>query len=263
MKKYFVYIALLLLQVQIIRGQDTIRIMTINIDQGVDTTLQYIGEVIRSYNPDLVSMQEVDMYPKRSTAPRQFGKNFMAELGYFADMQGVFGKAFDHPGGWDYGDAILSKYSFSESASTILKHQKNTEPRQLLLIHTNIKGHDICFASTHLSHENKANRADQLKQIRQIMQRRKEKIKFVCGDLNSDTSENLVLSVMKHWRDALPDNEGTFSSAHGQWHYKAYKYDYILYRCAMDKKIEVIQTIIRCNEEITDHCICIADIVIR
>ena len=210
------------------RAQDTIRIMTININQGVDASLPQISEKIRSYQPDLVAIQEVDMYPKRSYAPNQHNKNFIAELSYFADMQGVFGKAWDHPGGWEYGDAILSKYSFCKSENYILKNLKGTEPRQLLIIHVRIKGHDVCFASTHLCHENAVNRVMQMRQIKNIMKKQKEKIQFVCGDLNSDLSEDLVFTILRDWKDVLPPEEGTCSSDKA-WHYKAHKYDYILY----------------------------------
>lgn len=91
------------------------------------------------------------------------------------------------------------------------------------------------------------------------MRKQKESIKFVCGDLNSDTKENLVHPILKKWKDALPDDEGTFSSFNGKPHFKAYKYDYILYQ----GKVEVVQTMFRCNETLTDHCICIADLIIR
>lgn len=259
MKRIAFLVTLFALFAQFTWGQDTIRIMTINIHQGSDTTLQRLGEVIREYHPDFVAVQEVDMYPNRSEAELARNKNFIAELSYFSDMQGVFGKAWDHPGGWDYGDAILTKHSFSKSECSILTHYGNTEPRQLLLIHTKVKGHAICFGCTHLCHEKPANRSAQLKQIKRIMRKQKENIKFVCGDLNSDTKENLVHPILKKWKDALPDDEGTFSSFNGKPHFKAYKYDYILYQ----GKVEVVQTMFRCNETLTDHCICIADLIIR
>ena len=263
MKKLLHILFALVLQVQLVCSQDTIRIMTINIDHGVDTTIQCIGERIRYYHPDLVAVQEVDIYPRRMDVPLRIGRNFISELSYYTNMHGVFGKALGFPPDWDYGDAILSRYSFTKSETTIFKNNNGAEPRQLLMIHTSVKGHDICFASTHLCHESVSNRTAQLKQVRQIMQRQKEKIRFVCGDLNSDVRENLVHNVMRNWHDALPEEEGTFSSLWSH-NYKAYKYDYILYNDMNSKlKIEVIQNIIDCDAGITDHCICIADIVIK
>jgi endonuclease/exonuclease/phosphatase family metal-dependent hydrolase len=245
-----------------VKAQDTIRIMTFNIDQGLDTSLQVIGEIIKSYHPDFVALQEVDMFPHRSYAPHQHDKNFIAELCYYADMQGVFGKAWDHPGGWDFGDAILSKHSFTKSENFSLPHIVNTEPRQLLLIHSSVNGLPICFACTHLSYENKTLRAMQIRKIKQIMKKQKEKIQFVCGDFNSDISENLVSSILNQWKDALPEGEGTFSS-NREWHYMEHKYDYILYNYKKKKNIEVIYSTIDCDDQITDHCIGVTDIIIK
>lgn len=239
-------------------SHDTIRIMTINIHQGTDTCLQAIGEFIGQYKPDLVALQEVDQWPKRPEAPKQTGKNFIAELSFYADMMGYFGKAYDHPRGWDYGDGILSKYPVTEIESVILPHIGKAEPRQILIAHLNVKGHKICFASTHLAHENKANRELQINKVRSVMKKQKEKIKFVCGDLNSDPKEDLILRTMRKWTDALPEGEKTFPS------YKRdneYKYDYILYEAT--NCIEIINQEIICESKITDHCACIIDIVIR
>jgi len=134
-KSKYILVVLLGILSAAVWGQDTIRIMTIIINQGADTTLQRIGEFIKSYNPDFVAVQEVDMYPHRSYAPHQFDRNFMAELGYYADMQGVFGKAIEHPsGGWNYGDAIFTKHPYTKSESVTLKHLALTEKRQLLMI---------------------------------------------------------------------------------------------------------------------------------
>lgn len=263
MNKHITTIFILMLcMLHTMYAQDTIRIMTLNIDHGSEASLQTIGTIIKSYNPDLIALQEVDIYPAREYVAHQKGKNFIAELSYYSDMQGVFGKALDHPGRWDYGDAILSKHSFSKSESIILKNLKDTEPRQLVVMHTCIKGHDICFASTHLCNISKENRSAQLRQIKKFMQKQKEKIQFVCGDLNSDTKENIVLPIMKHWRDALPAEEKTFTS-NPTWHYKELKLDYILYNYQKNKNIEVSYSTIECNELLTDHCIGIADIIIH
>ena len=119
-RKSTVSVALMLVFSAAISAQDTIRIMTLNIHQGSDTTLQAIGEYIKQYNPDLVALQELDQWPHRPEAPKQTGKNFIAELSYYSDMIGCFGKAWDHPKGWDYGDGILSKYPIERYETLIL-----------------------------------------------------------------------------------------------------------------------------------------------
>lgn len=263
MKKCILSIVVLLVCMQLgMQAQDTIRIMTFNIDQGSDTTLQAIGEVIRSYNPDFVALQEVDICPKRNYVPHQRGKNFITELGYYTNMQGIFGKAMDHPGGWEYGDAILTKHSFTQSCTYSLPSSDGIEPRQMILIHTSVHGTPICFACTHLSYENTPMRAAQLRKIKQILSKQKEKIQFICGDFNSDPSENLIPSILKQWTDVLPEGKGTFTSMpHNAL--QAYKYDYILYNSRRTNNIEIFHSSIHCDEHLTDHCIGIAEIIIH
>lgn len=255
MKKIYLFILFFGISTLLL-AQDTIRIMTLNIHHGADNSLQTIGEFIKQYHPDLVALQELDQWPERSEAPKQKGKNFIAELSYYADMMGYFGKAFDHPSGWDYGDGILSKYAVNKVENIILPYKSKAEPRQIIITHLNIKGHPICFASTHLAHENKENRELQLKKVRSIMRKQKEKIKFVCGDFNADYKEDIVLKIMRGWSDALPEGINTFPS----YTNATYKYDYILYET--NRNIIVINNEVDCVKSITDHCAGITDVII-
>jgi endonuclease/exonuclease/phosphatase family metal-dependent hydrolase len=100
----------------------------------------------------------------------------------------------------------------------------------------------------------KENRKAQMKEIRRIMQKQKEKLKIVCGDLNSDPSEELMSTTMKNWRDLLPE-DNTFPSNNN-----ALKLDYILTKKNAD--VEVIHSFFLCDYGITDHCACVVDIVI-
>ena len=56
MKRIAFLVTLFALFAQFTWGQDTIRIMTINIHQGSDTTLQRLGEVIKEYHPDFAKI---------------------------------------------------------------------------------------------------------------------------------------------------------------------------------------------------------------
>lgn len=239
-------------------AQDTLRIMTLNIHQGSDTTLQAIGEFIKLYQPDFVALQEIDMWPDRPEAPLQKDRNFIAEISLYAEMYGYFGKAWDHPKGWIYGDGLLSKYPVKRVETFLLPYNPtlpSSEPRQLLVANLTVNGQNICIASTHLCHKYKENRMEQMKEIRRVMQRQQEKVKIVCGDFNSDPSENLMSTTMRNWKDLLPE-DNTFPS-NGE----AYaKYDYMLVK--KDAKVQVINTFYICDDGITDHCACIADIVI-
>lgn len=239
-------------------AQDTLRIMTININQGADTSLQAIANFIREVQPDIVALQELDMWPNRWYAPAQRNRNFIAELSYYTDMMGYFGKAYDHPEGWDYGDGLLVRYPVTRVETYELPYNtslRGSEPREMIVAHISVGGHDISFASTHLCHMDSMNRVKQMKAVKQIMQRQKEKIRIVCGDLNSDPRERIVSRVMNQWYDVLPAKK-TFPS-----NGKPYaKYDYILLE--KKAKIQVADTFFLCNDDITDHCACVADIVL-
>ncbi len=240
-------------------AQDTIRIMTINIHQGSDTTLKALGEYIKQCNPDLVAVQEIDMWPKRPEAPHQTGKNFIAELSLYANMMGYFGKAWDHPGGWIYGDGILSKHPVQSVETFLLPHDsslRGSEPRQITLAHLLIAGHRICFASTHLCHMSKENRQAQMKEIRRIMQKKKDKVKIICGDFNSIPSEGLLNTTMRNWKDLLPTDNTYPSNGNA-----IAKFDYIMTKKNAD--IEVINSFYLCDYGITDHCACVVDIVLH
>jgi len=249
---------LVCLMASAIYAQDTLRIMTINVHQGSDTTLQAIGEFVKMYHPDLVALQELDMWPQRAEAPKQKGKNFIAELSYYTDMMGYFGKAWDHPGGWTYGNGILSKYPVDKVENFILPQDKSKgeiEPRQIIIAHINIHGKKVCFASTHLCYKYKENRMKQMKHIHKLMRKQPENIKIVCGDFNAYLSENLVSKGMKQWHDVLP-MVYTFPSDGNAY----FKFDYILVPNKSD--IQVLNTSLECDPKITDHCACIAEIVV-
>ena len=242
-------------------AQDTVRIMTFNIHFGADTALEALGAYIKQFNPDIVALQEVDIKTYRSGKPQTHGVNVLTELAGITELLPVFGKTINHPSGGYYGDAILSKFDILGTEVIALPYSDpKIEPREILIAHLVINGHDICFACTHLSHENKWNREIQLRRIAKIMKKRKESIKFLCGDLNSDTSEGLVAPIMKNWKDALPD-EGTFASIKGSW-YRIYRYDYILYSAPLGR-VTVVDSFIECKEAYSDHCVCLTDIVLR
>ncbi|MCK7541683.1 MAG: hypothetical protein MZV63_67750 [Marinilabiliales bacterium] len=90
-----------------------VKILSFNIYHGAtmkgDFDLQVIAKVIEDADPDLVALQEVDFKTRRA-------KNYdlATELGRRVKMAPLFGRAMYYDGG-EYGEAILSKYTFIES----------------------------------------------------------------------------------------------------------------------------------------------------
>src|SRR5690606_7643924 len=87
----------------------TVRVMSYNIHHAAPPSkpgvidLDAIAAVIHAQQPDLVALQEVDVFTGRSGPFNQ-----AEELGKRTGMSAHFFKAIDHDGG-EYGLAILSK----------------------------------------------------------------------------------------------------------------------------------------------------------
>ena len=65
-----------------VNAQDTLRlrVMTYNIRFGELATVDRLAEHIKSFKPDFVALEEVDVNTDRSLAPHQNGRNIISEL---------------------------------------------------------------------------------------------------------------------------------------------------------------------------------------
>jgi len=125
--------------------------MTYNIHaaRGVDgrTDLARVAEVIRSYAPDLVALQEVDVNRTRSGSIDQ-GHQLASMLG----MRAVFAPTLERDGG-HYGIATLSRFPILESRClTLPLHtHRRSQPRCALVTRHTWDGGDLELINTHLS----------------------------------------------------------------------------------------------------------------
>jgi endonuclease/exonuclease/phosphatase family metal-dependent hydrolase len=196
-KLYIAYILLILTACGVSKDQNRsknrpsgrdLKIMSYNIHIGNPPSkpgiidMEAIINAIKTENPDLVSLQEVDVNTARS------GKINQAEIiARSLKMNFYFAKAIDHDGG-DYGVCILSKYPISEEKTYHLTTLKDTggEPRVLATAKIHLEnGKFIRFGATHLDHLNKSvNRDVQIAEINQIALN--ETLPFIiAGDLNA------------------------------------------------------------------------------
>ena len=90
-----------------------VRILSYNILHGEtlkgDFDLDRIAAVISSVDPDLVALQEVDFRTNRA-----LNMDLVSELGQRTALVPLFGRAMPYDGG-EYGEGILSRYSFIAS----------------------------------------------------------------------------------------------------------------------------------------------------
>jgi len=160
-----------------------IRIMTYNIHamRGMDKKLdaKRIAHVINDQNPDIVALQEVDMFTERSG-----NMDAIAILEAETGMQGVFMKTFDYQGG-EFGNAVLSKYPIIEQELIPLPSRPEYEPRLLMRVSVLLDNKDtLNVYNTHLDHHRQdSDRPLQMQKIVEIIKHDRRKIMF-AGDLN-------------------------------------------------------------------------------
>jgi endonuclease/exonuclease/phosphatase family metal-dependent hydrolase len=164
-----------------------------------------IANVIKSENPDVVALQEIDKSTKRS------GNIDEAKLlAQKTGMQYHFFKAIDHDGG-EYGTMILSKHPFSDIKSVALPEASPGEDRILAYVTVKMpSGKSFILANTHLdAQRNNDTRTLQMKTILQEFSSKQEPI-VLCGDLNSvDTSEAIQLLDQQFKRTCIQGCPGT------------------------------------------------------
>lgn len=172
-----------------------IKVMSYNIHIGNPPSkpglidMDAIIKAIRTENPDLVALQEVDVNTARS------GKINQAEvIARKLGMNFFFAKAIDHDGG-DYGVCILSKFPISETKIHRLTTVAGTggEPRVLATARIQLtKGKYIRFGSTHLDAQSKPiNRDVQIEEINELA--RQETLPFIiAGDFNAVPGSSVI-----------------------------------------------------------------------
>ncbi|MCW5556397.1 MAG: endonuclease/exonuclease/phosphatase family protein [Verrucomicrobiae bacterium] len=130
-----------------------VRVLSYNIHHGEGTDgkldLDRIASVIRSANPDLVAVQEVDQLTDRTGHVDQ-----AKAVGERTGLHAVFGKAMNFSGG-AYGQAVLSRWPVETVEVFPLPGAPGREPRIALLARVRPPGATapLWFVSTHFDHE--------------------------------------------------------------------------------------------------------------
>lgn len=128
--------------------QDTLVVLTYNIHhgEGLDGVVDpdRIASVIKSCNPDVVCLQEVDR-----NLPRTDHRDFPALLADKLGMQVFFEPNYQFDGG-DYGNAILTRLPVSEHHNMALPNPISAEPRGCLAVTKRWQNTEIRVLNTHL-----------------------------------------------------------------------------------------------------------------
>lgn len=225
-----------------------VKILTFNIFHGAtmkgDFNLDAIAKVIIDADPDFVALQEVDFKTNRA-------KNYdlVTELGWRVKMAPLFAKAMDYDSG-EYGEGVLSKYTFLQSRNIALPYTPGNEPRTALEIVTVLpSGDTIAFVGTHLDHlQDEKDRLAQAEKINEVFSINKYPT-ILAGDLNAIPGSTPINILEEIWSASYDKKnpEPTFPSDN-----PTKKIDYIMFYPKY--RWRVLETEVIQDSIASDHC---------
>ena len=213
-------------QAQEVDSSRIVRVLTYNILHGKtlkgDFDLDLIAKVIADAKPDLVALQEVDYQTNRA---RKY--DLVTELGWRTKMSPLFARAMPYDGG-EYGEGILSKYTFLTTKNHPLPYTEGKEPRAAAEIQVKIESGDVVrFVGTHLDHEKDPhNRFIQAQELNRVLTQ-DDLPSILVGDLNETPKQKGMQLLFQEWERSFKTDEATFPSDN-----PIKKIDYVLFRPA-------------------------------
>jgi endonuclease/exonuclease/phosphatase family metal-dependent hydrolase len=173
------------------QGQGDLRVMTFNIQsalKGLDT----VAETIRSAQPDIVALQEVDVNTRRSS-----GLNQSAELAWRTGLRHYAHFRTTTLYGGDYGVGLISRFPLESVEQFPLPVEPGTEPRTVARVVMNVHGQQVSVYVTHLTRRpfNGAVRVRQSAAIMKLMAN-DPRPKLLMGDMN-DTPDSRSVRLFK------------------------------------------------------------------
>jgi endonuclease/exonuclease/phosphatase family metal-dependent hydrolase len=164
-------------------------------------------------------------------------------------MAPIFGKAMDFDGG-EYGEGILSKFSFISTRNVALPFTPGNEPRAALEILTILPtGDTIAFIGTHLDHlRDEKDRVAQVKKINEVFSENVYPT-ILAGDLNAIPGSIPINILEEIWTPTYnKENPApTFPSKEPR-----IKIDYVMFKPGENWK--VIDTKVIKDPIASDHC---------
>lgn len=229
-------------------SSNILRVLSFNILHGATTKgdfdLDLIANEIIDADPDLVALQEVDFKTNRS---KKF--DLVTELGWRAKMIPIFARAMNYDGG-EYGEGVLSKYTFLQSRNVALPYTPGNEPRAALEIITILpSGDTIAFVGTHLDHlKDEKDRIAQVKKINEVFSLNKYPT-ILVGDLNAIPGSTPINILEEMWSASYDKKKPkpTFPSDD-----PTRKIDYVMFY--PKNRWRVLETAVIKDSIASDHC---------
>jgi endonuclease/exonuclease/phosphatase family metal-dependent hydrolase len=187
-----------------------IRVLSYNIHhgEGIDRKLDLarIAMVIRSVNPDVVALQEVDRNAKRTGSVDQ-----PTELARLTKLNVVFGANIELPGG-HYGNALLSRFPITRHKNHLLPNLDNGEQRGVIeaVIKLPESNQPLLILATHLDHRSdERERLASAKAINDLAAQHPDLTALLAGDLNATPTSKTLQRFESIWTRA---NETTLAT---------------------------------------------------
>jgi endonuclease/exonuclease/phosphatase family metal-dependent hydrolase len=181
---------------QVESDPEVVRILAYNIKHGLGmdgkVDLERVAAVIRSVEPDVVTLQEIDSVTSRTGLEDQ-----ATRLGELTGMQAMFGGFMDYRGG-RYGMALLSRYPVVEWENYRLPD--GAEPRSALAARVELlkpgygQGPQVVVVGVHL-YANAGERLAQAARLVELFADEKAPV-ILAGDFNS-IPESKVMRLLE------------------------------------------------------------------
>lgn len=232
-----------------------ITILSYNIHIGIGTDekqdLGRVAKIIRSANPDLVSLQEVDRKARRTS-----GVDQAAELARLTRLRMVFGKALDQPGidldGGEYGVAILSRLPIRWYRIRALPFTRGYETRAVLETEMEWSAGaggptPLRFYATHFDNASADDRLASAKMLVELAGQNQTIPSILAGDLNAVPGSEPLNTLATSWEMAGAGRELPTFPATGPNR----QIDYVLFRPA--ERWKVVETRVIDEPVASDH----------
>ncbi|MEZ4943912.1 MAG: endonuclease/exonuclease/phosphatase family protein [Cyclobacteriaceae bacterium] len=230
------------------KNSRVVKVLSFNILHGATTKgdfdLDAIAKVIIEANPDFVALQEVDYKTKRAK-----GYDLVTELGWRAKLAPLFARAMPYDGG-EYGEGVLSRYTFLQTRNVPLPYTPGNEPRAALEITTILpSGDTIAFIGTHLDHlKEDTDRIQQAKEINKVFSNNRYPT-ILAGDLNGEPESTPISILEQMWTPSYDKKNPAFTFPSDN---PIKKIDYVMYY--PQNKWRVLKKEVIADSIASDHC---------
>jgi endonuclease/exonuclease/phosphatase family metal-dependent hydrolase len=170
--------------------------------------LEFIAQAIKSVDPDVVGLQEVQ------------GDDQAKSLSKLLNMNYVYKRYGSHPVENWFGVAILSKHRIKTSKNYIIAGWGTAQERTLLECTIDVKGREVTIFAAHIHH--KVNREKQFKKILKQISKSNNPV-ILMGDLNTVPESPEIQPLKESLSDtceAVTNENSDFVKTNGTAHPK-------------------------------------------